>query len=198
MTRVPPTPPTDDDISLLVARVAADDTVAQHQLYALLRSHLRTTVKVFLSEDSLEAEDVISETITVVFRYIVDRSGFEGDLVRFAITIARNRCRNILNKRARHPHDPIEPLIEWVAHPDRSPLDLIQEEEARDFLQAAIDKLESICKLILRAFYLEGRPIASIRAATGLKTLQGVYYRRTVCLRKLAEVLADRMGEHEF
>ena len=184
------------DLDALVAGVARRDVGAEETLFAHLRGHLRTTVSMFLPPDNTEADDVVVETITVVFDHVRREAGFDGDLIRFAITIARNRCRNIMNRRKRRPQVPIEPLSEWVAHPERSPLDHLVDDEAVSFLQTAVDALDRTCRQLLRAFYFEGRAIESIRAVTGLGTVQGVYYRRTVCLRKLGERLAVRMAEY--
>lgn len=183
------------DLNTLVAGVVRSDHGSEEALYAILRDHLQTTVSMFMPPDNTDTDDVVIETITVVFDYIRREDGFDGDLISFAITVARNRCRNVLNRRKRRPQVPIEPLSEWVAHPERSPLDHLVDDEAISYLQSAVDALGQACRLILRAFYFEDRTIESIRAVTGLDTVQGVYYRRTICLRKLGDRLALRMAE---
>ncbi len=185
-----PTP----DLAHLVQGVVSGDGPREDALFEFLRGHLRVSVGLFLPGDCLEADEVVVESITVVFDYIRRDGGFAGDLVRFAITIARNRCRNILNQRRRRPEVPIEPLAEWIASDDRSPLDHLLAEEVRSRLREAVAKLGRVCRLLLRAFYLEGTPIETIRRRLGLETVQGVYYRRTVCLRKLGNRLMDDPG----
>jgi len=54
--------------------------------------------------------------------------------------------------------------------------------------------LGKLCRLILRAFYFEGRSIADIRRDTGLKTVQGVYYRRSVCLQQVKKLVEERLS----
>jgi len=44
---------------------------------------------------------VVQESLLAILSHIGKRGGFEGDLVRFAVTVARNRCRNILIWRQR-------------------------------------------------------------------------------------------------
>lgn len=193
-----PPPRPDSDLDALVEGVVRHDQAAEESLFAVLQSHLRTTVSMFMSADATETDDVVVETITVVFDHVRREGGFDGDLIRFAITVARNRCRNIMNRNKRRPQVPIAPLVDWVAHPERSPLDHLVEDEAVTFLQSAVDALDKACRLILRAFYFEGRSIESIRDATGLDTVQGVYYRRTVCLRKLGEQLSLRMADYSL
>jgi RNA polymerase sigma factor (sigma-70 family) len=147
-----------------------------------------------MSLDSLEADDIVQETLMVAFRYVREGDGFEGDLVRFAITVARNRCRNVANQRKRRPQVPIEPLLDWFESPDRSILDHLVSEEARSHLQAAVDGLGRMCRIILRGFYLRDYSIERLRRLTGFKTVQGVYYRRGACLKELAGVIQDSIA----
>jgi RNA polymerase sigma factor (sigma-70 family) len=190
--------PPDQDIANLIDGVACQLPDAENKLFSLLRSHIRTSVAMFMSLDSKDADDVVGETITVVFSTINRDKGFEGDLIRFAITIARNRCRNIMNQRQRRPQVPIEPLVDWIADDQCSPLDNLMADEHHTGLQKAVDSLGRICRRLLRAFYLEDRPIESIRKLMGLSTVQGIYYRRTVCLRKLGDILTVQMAEAEM
>jgi len=178
--------------------VVAGDPDAERRFFAALLEPTRIAVERFLPPDSLEADDVVQETLTVAFRYVREGGGFTGDLVRFTITGARNRCRNILSQRQRRPQVPIEPLLDWVANTDRTPLDNLMEEEALSYLQDALNRLSQICRIVLRAFYLMGYSIERIRSLTGLKTVQGVYYRRSVCLKQLANILQDRMAEYSL
>jgi len=133
------------------------------------------------------------ESITAVFQHIRREGGFSGDLIRFAVTIARNRCRNIMNQQSRRPQTPIEPLADWIANDDRSPLDNLLAEESQTLLQGAINKLSQVCRLLLRAIYFDNSNMESMRIKLGLETVQGVYYRRTVCLRELGNILVASM-----
>ena len=132
---------------------------------------------------------MVQESLLAVLGYLRNRGGFEGDLVRFAVTVERNRCRNILVWRSRHPDVAIEPLCEWLADPQRSPLDSLLEGETRRLLQAGLDSLSRGCRELLHWFYLEDRSIETIRQDIGLDTVQGVYYRRSVCLQQLGRFL---------
>ncbi len=174
--------------------VVAGDPVAEERFYTALRPHVQTAVRRFMPLDVLGADDVVQETLTVAFRYVREGGGFEGDLVRFGITVARNRCRNLSNWNRRHPRTPIEPLLDWVETPGRSVLDHLLADEARTLLQEAVDGLGQICRVILRGFYLRGYSIERLRDLTGFKTVQGVYYRRGACLKELAGLIQDGMA----
>jgi len=175
-----------------VAYVAGSDQAAE-TLCAELASRMRISARFFLGTDSAEIEDVVQESLVAILAYIRKGGGFEGDLVSFAVTVARNRCRNLLNWHARRPQVPIDGLAEWIADRDRSPLDTLLEAEVHQHLQAALDALGDDCRTLLRAFYLEGVSIESIRQRIGLATVQGVYYRRSVCLDQLREFLKARL-----
>ena len=193
MKNQPPKPPriNDDELVRLTAGVAAADSMAEEKLYARLLAPVTVAVRQFFRTDDVDAPDVIQETLAVTFRYIRDRGGFEGDLVGFAITVARNRCRNIANRRQRRPEAPLESLHDWVADPGLSPMDHLLDTEAVSLLRAGIRRLGELCRQVLRAFYLEEKTIEQIRVMTGLTTVQGVYYRRQVCVKELAEMLGS-------
>lgn len=174
--------------SLTEAHISGDES-ATEELFARLESPVRRAAERFFPAGSADCDDVTQETLIAVFDYLKRKETFEGDLIRFTITVARNRCRNIANQRRRRPHSPLESLSNWIANPDRSPLDLLIAGQARERLQAGLNRLGELCRFILRSFYFEGRSIEEIRRATNLKTVQGVYYRRAVCLREIASFL---------
>ncbi len=174
--------------------VVAGDPAAEERFYAALRAPVQTAVRRFMPLDVLGADDVVQETLTVAFRYVREGEGFEGDLVRFAITVARNRCRNLANWRKRRPQAPVELLLEWMESPERSALDRLLADEARRYLQEAVNGLGRLCRIILRGFYLRGYSMERLRAVTGFKTVQGVYYRRSVCLKQLAAAIQDSVA----
>lgn len=185
----------EEQIAEQVRLCAAGSKSAEVFLYRKLERPVRISAVRFLREEHPDLDDVIQETLIATLAYIRKKGGFEGDLIRFAVTVARNRCRNLISAKKRHPSISIEPLVDWIANPDRSPLDLLEESDVSRIVQEAISSLGRICRLILRAFYIEGRSIKTIQKQTGLKTVQGVYYRRSVCLDQVAGTLRARLRE---
>jgi RNA polymerase sigma factor (sigma-70 family) len=173
----------------LATQYVAGDASAGDRLCETLGPSLRNAAGRFLGYDAAEVDDVVQESLLAILSYLRTRGGFEGDLVRFAVTVTRNRCRNILVWRSRHPETNIEPLSDWLANPQRSPLDLLLEAETRQILQAGLDSLSRACRDLLRWFYIDGRSIETLRQQIGLETVQGVYYRRSICLRQLSRFL---------
>ncbi|MCP4292382.1 MAG: sigma-70 family RNA polymerase sigma factor [bacterium] len=175
----------------LIDGIVAGNPSSEKALFEILQGHLKISVNLFLERGRLEEDDVLLESITAVFNHIRRDGGFDGDLIRFAITIARNRCRNILNQQKRRPQTAIEPLADWIANKDCSPLDHLMESEASSLLKSAINGLDQACRRLLRGFYFENLNMETLRRRMGLESVQGVYYRRTVCLRNLGNRLMD-------
>jgi RNA polymerase sigma factor (sigma-70 family) len=187
--RLETAPAWDTDI---VAFLAGDPSAAD-RLAVFLKSHVQKAASAMLGAASVDVDDVAQEAVMAILEHIRRRGGFEGDLVVFAITVARNRCRNLIGWRQRHAAAPLEAWAELVPDGERSPLDILLENEVLELLQLALDDLGAECRELLRAFYLDGKSIEEIRRRTGLNTVQGVYYRKGVCLDQVHRFLKRRM-----
>lgn len=186
------------DPNALVDAHAGGDPAAAEALYLHLEPHVRQAARGFLADDHLDEDDVVQETLLAVLAYVRRRGGFSGNLIRFGVTIARNRCRNLYHWRRRWAGQPIESMAEWFQDPARSALDLLQAEEVELLLRRSLEQLDPACRRLLNAFYVDERPAEEIRGELGLETLQGVYYRRQVCLRKAMRALKRRLGSCSF
>ncbi|MBM4130062.1 sigma-70 family RNA polymerase sigma factor [bacterium] len=180
-------------IAAIIAGVAAGDHDADVALHALLRSPVIAAVRGFLGADDLETDDIAQDTMLVAYRYIRDGGGFTGDIVALAVTVARNRCRSVLARRRRRRHVPLEDAQDRVPDPRAGPAESLLSADALATLREGIARLGTRCRALLWAFYVDEKPMEEIRALSGLKTVQGVYYRRQVCLRELAGMLAGRL-----
>jgi len=176
-----------------VAAYVAGDPDAGEDLGVALDGPVRLEVRIFLGDEAADVDDVVQDTIVAVLLYLRKNDGFTGNLVKFAVTVARNRCRNLLNWRKRLPHVQLDPMLAWLENTDRSPLDVLLDGEVTDILQEVLARLSATCRRILRAFYLEEVSVDEIRRRLGLKTVQGVYYRKTVCLEQAYRRLKKRL-----
>ena len=115
--------------------------------------------------------------------------------VPFAVTVARNRCRDILRWQARHRDRqvPLEPLAAWIADPQRDALGDLLAAERLSLMADAVAALDGACRELLKAFYVQEESAEEIRRRIGLDTVQGVYYRRSVCLRRALDYLNSRL-----
>jgi RNA polymerase sigma factor (sigma-70 family) len=180
------------ELQTLIDGFTGGDESQADSLCRLLAPSIRRAATRFLGPGGAELDDVVQDSLIAVMTYLRRRRKFEGDLTKVSVTIASNRCRDILRTRARRPQVPIEDFGAWLADPSRSPLDHLLESEVTSTLQRALDRLDPTCRRLLHAFYLAGTSIEDIRIQTGLTTVQGVYHRRMVCLKFVARLLNNR------
>ncbi len=167
---------------------------ADDRMCSVLYKPVLDSVRAFLGRDNQDVDDVVQESLVAVLGYLRKRGEFEGNLVRFAVTIARNRCRNILIWRRRHPHIHIDPLSDWIAAPGRTPLDAFLDQELLDVLQDAMTRLEKACHDLLHALFIDQRSAISLLRDLRLTSVRSVYYRREACLQDLYELLNRRLS----
>jgi RNA polymerase sigma factor (sigma-70 family) len=191
-------PPPHDPETRLPAVLAAffeGGAGADDELCRVLRNPVAGAVASFLGADGPETDDVIQESLMAVVGYLHRRGGFEGNLVRFAVTVARNRCRNILAWRRRRPHVPLDPLADWIAAPERSPLDAYGEEQVLTALRTSLAELGADCRDLLHALFMEMVSAEAMCERLGLTTVRAVYYRRENCLKGLQLLMNRHLGE---
>ena len=172
------------------------DEHAGDRLANALRNPLDTEVRRFLGDGQGDVDDVVQDALVSTLQYLRNRDGFAGDPVRLAVTIARNRCRDLHRWRSTKPTSEITPMSDWLEDGSRSILDELVESERMSMLQRALDGISRTCRRLLHDMYVARIPTDAIRERLGLSTVQGVYYRRTACLDEakkfLQPVLADR------
>jgi|GEM_PF-1203385 len=188
----------DERVRAAAAALGSGDERAGEPLYALLRPAVAREVQRYSGPGNLDNDDVVQDSLLATMDYVRRRKGFDGDLIRFTVTVARNRCRNLFHWHQRRPQVPVDTMQDWLADTNRSPLDILVEEETVSLLQKALDSMGELCRYLLRAFYLENRSIEEIRQQIGLSTVQGVYYRRNVCLQEAQQIFKERLGSCSF
>ena len=171
-----------DDLEAALGAHLRGEASGAEALYALLTDPVRTAARTFLGDEHADVPDVVQDSLVAVLEHLRRAGRFEGDLVRFAVTVARNRCRNLLNWRQRHRQRPLDELRDRLADDRADPLELLLGEESQRLLQQALDQLGEDCRELLRAFYLRGESADSLRRRYGLSALQSVYYRKAACL----------------
>ena len=172
-----------------MAEFRGGSAAAADRLFGALHPVVHREAARMLGGQDLEVDDVVQECLTVTLGYMESERGFSGDVVRLSVTIARNRCRDILRARKRRPQVEIETMAAWLASPRRSVLDDLAESDLLCLLQLTLDRLEKACRRLLSDLYLRGLSTEQVRAGLGLDTVQGVYQRRIVCLEKAKKSL---------
>ncbi len=179
----------DTETAALIAAYLADSAGAADRLAELLIRRTRQTICAFLKSHEPETEDLVQETVLAVMNYLQHRGGFAGNLVSFANTVARNRCRNYLIWRKRHDNKSLEAYEPYLVSTADNPLDRVLDEEVTVMVQNTLANLDSSCRNLLRAIYLEGVTVDEIRRQENLKTVQSIYYRRAKCLAAAGQLL---------
>jgi len=165
------------------------DEAAGNRLVTALREPLRIEIEKYLGRDHGDVDDVVQDSIMATLGYLKRRSDFEGDLVRLAITIARNRCRDLHRWHSSKPSTEITSMSDWLEDGSVSALDEIVSDERVSLIQTALDAISAECRKLLHALYVAGLPTEDVRRRIGLSTVQGVYYRRTICLTEAKKFL---------
>ena len=165
------------------------DPGSDRTVYAdLVRRHLRRVFAICLSllGEPADAEDAVQEIFLKGYQML----GSLRDREKFGPwigQIARNRCRDILRARGRHPEQPMTPIVENRA-----------DSTGEDFgdLEAALARLPEEHRLPLLLYYFDGRDTQSVARELGL-TQGGAcarLYRARLQLRALLEEV-PREGE---
>ncbi len=162
----------------------AGEPGAGDRLADALRDPVTREVASRLGDDH---ESVASDALLATLTYLDRDAGFAGDIRHLAVTIAGNRCSDLVRwRRLRRPPPP-------VADPARSILDEIEPPQRLATLQSALGHLTADCRRLLRAMYVDGLSSEAVRERLGLATVQGVHYRRSVCLRRVKTHVSQRL-----
>lgn len=192
---------TTDTGPLLAAAAAlrAGDDAAADRLAAALRPFLNDAAAGYLGPGHPDVDDVVQDATLSALRYLGGDAEFEGDPIRLAVTIARNRCRDLHRWRRIRPETEVTAMADWLDDGRGSALDELLEQERAGLVQRALDALSDGCRRLLHALYVAGLPTETVRRKLGLGTVQGVYYRRGICLGEakkfLQKSLHDRSGD---
>ncbi|HPF36775.1 MAG TPA: hypothetical protein P5571_11005 [Candidatus Krumholzibacteria bacterium] len=158
------------------------DVEAGERLATALRPLLSETVESFMGRDDADRDDVVQDSTMATLSYLNGSEPFRGNPAKLAVTIARNRCRDLHRWRRIRPGTEITGMADWLASGDSSPLDEILESERLELVRRTFSFLSESCRGLLRDFYVKGHSTETLRRRLGLSTVQGVYYRRAVCL----------------
>lgn len=171
----------------------AGDTAGEAAFVATIQPPVRANVERMLGPGHADADDLVQECVVAVIGHVRARGGFVGNLQVFAVTVARNRCRSHLALRRFRGHVDVDERADILADPAASPLDLCEEAEVRRAVRQALAELDDDCRRLLEDVYLRDVPIEALRQRLGLGSVQAVYHRRCVCLRKVSTLLNRRL-----
>ena len=176
---------------LEIKRYIDGDDTAGDMICKTLEAQVRASVRRLIGPHDADGDDVIQDTLIAMLGYLRRAKVAPDNPEAFIVTIARNRCRNLHLWRRRRSARDVTELSEKLPHIAASPLDLIDEEQRRELLEEVLQNLDTHCRDLLAAIYRQGATIEELRHDLGLGSVQAVYHRRNVCIKK-AQMLLNR------
>ena len=168
----------------IAAYIAGDDE-AGNRVCRSLEPAIRAEVGRFLPATDPERDDVIQETLLALLSYLRRAGRCPDRPAAFVVTMAGNRCRNLYRRRKRRPSLELKTTGDWPATTGTDPLELLEDRELEETVQKGFAQLDPPCRQLLRSIYVEQRPMEDLQREAGLGTVQGIYYRKYACLKKL-------------
>lgn len=169
--------------------IGGDDS-AGDRVCGALEPEIRSVVRRVLSPSDADADDVVQDSLVAVLGYL-RRSGAlpPRNIEAFACTVARNRCVNLLVWRQRRHAADVDRFAESIPDIAASPLQIMEESSARALVDKVLARLDQQCRALLESIYRSEVPIEELRGSLGLNSVQAVYYRKDVCIRKAQKIL---------
>lgn len=168
-----------------IAAYVSGDDAAGRGVCATLDAVVRRAVYSFLPADDPDRDDVVQDTLLSLLQHLRTAGKAPDRPEAFAAASARNRCRNLHQwRRVRHSVD-IDEMAGRISCTSASPLDLLDARETHDLLTEALADLDPVCRQLLLDIYREEKSMESLRREAGLSSVQGVYYRKNNCLKKV-------------
>ena len=179
------------NLRAMIRDVQSGSPDAFDRLDAALRPRIRRDVAQFLGADHAAVDDVVQDTLLGTMRYLEGDVEFSGDPLSLALTVARNRCRDLLRRRNRRTDVPLDGREDQFPDDQPTLLDQLEQDERDALLQQALEHLDRDCRDLLHALFVEGLATETLRRRLGLGTVQAIYHRKAVCLRKLGSLFQD-------
>jgi len=139
---------------------------------ALREVYESTSAKLFgvclriLGEPS-EAEDVLQEVYTTVWRKASTFDGARASPITWMAAIARNRSIDRLRARPRARTEPIEAALA-IADPSPSAETMLQDAQGSRRLRGCLDELEEPHRIAIRAAFLDGHTYDVLARGAGV------------------------------
>ncbi len=172
-----------------IAAYIAGDTGAGDRICRHLETPVRNEVRRFLSVADIDYDDIVQDSLIAMLSYLRKSQRCPERPEAFVVTITGNRCRNLYHWRKRRPSMEIEKASTFLVDAGDDPLEQLDGRELESLLGDAFDRLDPDCRRLLLSIYLEKSHMEELQQDAGLRTIQGVYYRKYVCLKKLGKLL---------
>ena len=182
-----------------------DDRIWRY-IYRTYRTHFFSTLRgkllapMFCNEDW---EDVFEESILTLMRKVKDDTFSvvrNGGLFCYLVEIGKGHAKNKMRKMRQLNEQEKEKIADNV-HRENSNPDLTTDDKQRaqdEFLERVIDSLPSDCKIIMKQFYWDNKPMDEIASMVGLANANSAKTRKNKCMNKLREIANKLVDSNEY
>lgn len=182
-----------------------DDRIWRY-IYRTYRTHFFSTLRgkilapMFCNEDW---EDVFEESILTLMRKVKDDTFSvvrNGGLFCYLVEIGKGHAKNKMRKMRQLNEQEKEKIADNV-HRENSNPDLTTDDKQRaqdEFLERVIDSLPSDCKIIMKQFYWDNKPMDEIASMVGLANANSAKTRKNKCMNKLREIANNLVDSNEY
>jgi RNA polymerase sigma factor (sigma-70 family) len=172
----------------IAAYIAGDDE-AGNRICLSLEPVVLAEVTRLLSKADFERDDVVQDTLLAFLTYLRRAGRGPRRPEAFVVTMAGNRCRNLYRRRKRRPTLDVDLASDWLPGKGKNPHEILESRELEEMVRRGFAKLDPACRQLLLSIYVDQRPMEELQREAGLGTVQGIYYRKYACLKKLHSFL---------
>lgn len=184
----PPIPPTMDDPSALMLRIAQQqDRSALTVLFGLFGPRIKSMMMKLGAGEAL-AEDLVQETFLTVWRKAALYSNQRGAASTWIFTIARNLRIDQLRRQSNKPYEDLETVTLVSDSPSGSVL--VEQHQVIDRVTKALATLSPEQRDVVRMSYINDMPHAQIAEQLGIP-LGTVKSRLRLAYERLRPMLED-------
>ena len=182
-----------------------DDRVWKH-IYRQHRSHFVATLRTKIFAPMLveqDWEDIFHDSCIVLMNKVKDgrcEATREGGIFCYLVEIGKGTAMNLMRKKRQHD-DRQEDAIANNLHRQDGDYDMTAEEKQKEqdaFLDRVFDSIPGDCKMLLKAFYWDHKPMDEISSMMGLRNADTAKTKKNRCMNKFKEIAAMLLESDEF
>lgn len=192
--------------SQIVQGILDNDELVWKYIYRQHRSHFLATLKSRIFAPMLveqDWEDIFHESCIILMSKVKNDSFAvvrNGGLFCYLVEIGKGTAMNLMRKKRTHDQQQ-EDAIANNLHQEDSDFDVTVEEKQQaqnEFLDRVFDSIPGDCKMLLKAFYWDHKPMDEISSMLGLRNADTAKTKKNRCMNKFKEIASMLLESDEF
>ena len=192
--------------SQIVQGILDNDELVWKHIYRQHRSHFAATLKSRIFAPMLveqDWEDIFHESCIILMSKVKNDSFAvvrNGGLFCYLVEIGKGTAMNLMRKKRTHDQQQ-EDAIANNLHIEDSDFDVTVEEKQQaqnEFLDRVFDSIPGDCKMLLKAFYWDHKPMDEISSMLGLRNADTAKTKKNRCMNKFKEIASMLLESDEF